>query len=1511
MAAKQTSPVPPARPGLSSSDHLLSSTIPLPADAHITCYVYAPVAGPSTPSRAYTDILELARRDILNQNHAPQNHFSNISPSSTSLTDSILTSVYIHGSDSCLYAFTIDCRGATSALARLQLEGLSVTSQCTFSPAEMYLWCPECAGLPGPCSSCLNSPQPPHQHLVRPPIRAAVSHFLEAVRIRLIDDMSVASTCSTKGRSARPIKRLKGGFVLSPPPSSSEWSKGWDTKACSRPLISCHLQIHLSISSPRGPAQIVIHPQMHVTPFVALPMSPSRGPGRPAEGAPITLLPLGIPAFYLAAYSGPTSALRRQFRDSLAGLGVSGWETGDDSVSQTTFIIAWINVENKQGEEKGITVIYPSSLCLLFVPSLTSSSSFPAARRESLAYIPELPPQLQPSPQLTAAIPGSHMLQTSAVASHLRGHLRSCSGTPSPHALRAYRGLTVSRARQVRHVAGEVNVFVDAVAKERERERERMRRERESSRSSVPTVAAAALVVQPAQVQAQVQAPPQPQPQLPVQTQAQTFYPSPPQVDHPVPPVEEGRSSPVAVATPAASVALQATQPDQRAFDPLFDSMDYDNIMGDFGGIMEMGMFGHAASSSNNNNNHNNSNSNAAPQAVPVAMDFDTDFTDDDFSFFDRPQTTLPVVSGSMGLPVSMSSSDAHLRAPGMMGMLGMGLGGTMPMPMSISPPVFGLGTGLGVGLGESPGDWAATANAFTPGGASELNHLMASLPDLMPPSPGETPQTTGSSSAPSTPSVQLVAEELGGVRLFDPIPFAESHRLADGKYAVGKFALPSPPPEEDDDFEIEQHRGWQFKYASATDPRIGVVRKLIGVKRKTSTSTDKRPKFKASPAWAREHEDWEQQPAIPSDTESEPESEDGDGDLDEDSNPMMSRPSTPTPSYLPLGPTLLHTHFQHSQLLPLSNALRPPGSAVAATPIYHNPASASVPTPVSPAALLGAASEKSKSLEAAALSVGTEVVENALWAESWRPGMAGYLSRDAVWPADVRRVAELLSGVREVEGPLDLGALFDVDHVDRVESPLISVGKGESAVIQVLPTALRFWDKLGLSPRGGRKNAVVFVLFEDDGSTRADLASAWLHKLLFLYETCQLGTLTPGSHPLCSRDGFFPIRFDSTFRKSLAAFIAAMPTLSDVVFYVFTPMSTMTLSSPLLRQILSSVKKALQAREGLQTRFQFVPEAALAFTSAANPAAQVADLEAVAYSTYDKILRPVERPIAQRADQDAVPAVRRYFCDPVYTLARRGPATVKFAWHSARAPLDVVDAGTQLHVGYGFSECGKWVLAACVDQRGEAYQLGVWLAVPVNDGESLTREEHAVKKVWGLACQFAKQASLAWRIVVARLGSMQVAELEAWSSLADAHLTLLSVEPDAAWSFLPTASTKPQPPQTPPSVTGKPQQQCQQRLAPDACAHPMPVQPLASAVLVRVPAPSIASTPSMMRVDWLLARGPPPAAADMAEITRSFHDLSVLGSLRWRLPRSGADPILPFQLGAVDVMAKALGCEA
>ncbi|KAF8803912.1 hypothetical protein BYT27DRAFT_6723764 [Phlegmacium glaucopus] len=1221
----------------------------------------------------------------------------------------------------------------------------------------------------------------------------------------------------------------------------------------SRPLIFCQLQVHFSYSSTGIPSHLVIHPMLLPTPFLdisrSLPLPP---------GTPITLLPYGTPAFFLACYTGPTTGLTKQFRLSLQGMGAGEWDgpsrtpVSDNINQNSTFIIGWIQVENKQGDDKGITIIYPTSLCLSYIPLSTS--------RAPLDYIPELPAPLQPSPQAPTVIPSvSAVTQsgTPAIASStgtsaaFHPHRPSFVTSPTSESLHSFRALRLSKSRDLQQVATEVGGYVDAVARERERERERLKREREGGLSSSPKMArttattpasaptpiavdatttstpvSLATQVSPSVISGSSQQPLQP-PMI-----VQNFYPSPPQSNPIVVPTSDVKPSPVvdstapAVETPTTTTVVLApplpiassTSGSSNGYDP-FGPMDTtwtqpaQNYLGmeidmDFG-MDDMGMnFGLNMASV-----ANNGGSRGAYNDSRGSMEFEDAFTDDDFSFFDRPSRAAAVIAPPTFTQSRIASGSGIHPLPV----------SSLPAGAAMSLPLFGDINLSGPGPPNHSHPSSHNQQIWTPGGFMEgftprsIDHSDSIPPDLLPSSPGQTPDIH---SAPATPNVHLDCDATikrpSISSLFEPIPFAPYHRATDGKYAFGKFALPSPPAE-DDLVEYASTslpsspngaNGWRRHYDAITDPRIGVVRKLIGVKRKTTFQQGIRSPPKKSP-WVRAHEEWDKPasekddgPDVGSGLES-----DDDEDLDDIDSPPTSRPTTPAPSYLPLGPTLLHTRFQHSQLLPLSTSLRPPGAAVAPINLIATNTPLSVPTPVSPAAMMGQASEKSKSLEAAAFAVAAEVVENPIWAETWRANIVGGKSAPSVWSTDIKAVNQLLEAVPSLEAPVDMTSLFGLDDsqpLQALETPMIAIGKGD-AVIHVLPTALRFWEKLGLGPKGGRKDLSAFVIFEEDGEQRQTQMENWLVSVGNVYQGKHFGSLSPGKSSVCPKDGLVPLRFDSSFRKSLSSFMSSLtPPQPTLIVFLVLPVTVMTLSSPVLRQILSASKKVLSGFTESQIVFEFVPEQFISHSmEKSSPYNSALDL--LSSSVYNRILVPVDRTMARRIHDYGEPTRNSFmspmFMSPTFTLSR--PLCNKVSYvRAAHTSLDVMDRYTLLHVAYHLTACGKWILASCVDQRGEAYDLHVWLTQSpgVPDGEpEVSDEEYAVRKVWDFAMEFAKRANVEWRVVFARLGVMNEQEMSAWTSQLTVHVlssreqppmhhSVVCVEPDAPWLFIPSS---------------------------------------------------------------------------------------------------------------------------
>lgn len=894
-----------------------------------------------------------------------------------------------------------------------------------------------------------------------------------------------------------------------------------------------------------------------------------------------------------------------QFTQSLSGLGCENWAAlsskspvpptlGTNAGNHTMprdprFLIAWIDVQNRQGEDKGLTVIWPIALSLSFLPS----SASPHASHQ-LSHVPDLPSQLQPSPPPPAAtVPVTDTLAAAFASSPITplGRSPSLPLTPTdlppaltrrtivpiPYAapynpvageLSSFQFEPDSSSRDnIRAVAGEVGEYIDAVVKERERERERLRRERESSGPSVDASPARAMsaVNTPGSVGISspvsttligtMNSPPMFGPDLAITTQVplvtplsaeadpplQPFYPSPQSNSVPSSSSIEMIAQPLSASLQhfpppmGPSVSTDPSSPDAVTFSaapapgPSFDGFSgFDNWtqnttqwqsstdgilgipLGDVGIGVGMGIdsLPYGVDPIAGGSGTGGWETNMGRMDIDGAG-IDSIFTDEDFDFWDDGKPQQPQQSSISSAPASAPvpppfniTNETTLTHT------------TRPAALSI-PPQFFEDTKTLVVVPPS------LAPAWTPGTLAgsfvQQGNVLDASAELIPPSPTK---TLSSSSVPATPCqvaldpvVRLIPRSpLAGGSVFDAIPFASTYRVTDGKYTAGKFALPSPPDEEDRTHSIigpssPRGRSWWSPYHAATDPRVGVVRKLIGIKRKNALDDGAK-----TSEWVRGSREWArnvmqtpppEEGYSPSD---DSESDDDEMQVDEDKDDEVTspvtgpRPFTPPPSYLPLGPTLLHTHFQHGLLLPHCTPLRQ--SRAAASPPGQTPGAApvSVPTPVSPAALLGAASEKSKSLEAAAQILAKEVVESATWNEAWRANAVdswtGRRCATEVWQADVRCVAKALATLPGLESPLDLQSVFTSEEgekpeLEQLESPFLSVAKSD-ALIQVLPTALRFWDKLGLSPRAGKKNVCAFVFFEELDKARVDAVERW-----------------------------------------------------------------------------------------------------------------------------------------------------------------------------------------------------------------------------------------------------------------------------------------------------------------------------------------------------------------------------------------------------------------------------------
>ncbi|KIK59991.1 hypothetical protein GYMLUDRAFT_616948 [Collybiopsis luxurians FD-317 M1] len=304
---------------------------------------------------------------------------------------------------------------------------------------------------------------------------------------------------------------------------------------------------------------------------------------------------------------------------------------------------------------------------------------------------------------------------------------------------------------------------------------------------------------------------------------------------------------------------------------------------------------------------------------------------------------------------------------------------------------------------------------------------------------------------------------------------------------------------------------------------------------------------------------------------------------------------------------------------------------------------------------------------------------------------------------------------------------------------------------------------------------------------------------------------MTLGKSSFCEEDGIVSFQFDSSFRKNLDL---SSPK-GSFVFFVLIPLSAMTFASETLRHIFSAVKKASKTHPDDQILFQFVPEPHV-LNAAVHPSSPLDYCsESFLESVYNRILLPVDRATSRKLLPPSS-RVKKFFEVPAFTLARPLSESKVTYSCSINPSLDVLDHYTLLHVGYQVSSCGRWILAACIDQRGEAHDIGVWSTQPyvstdkkddesTIDGGVVPDEMYVVSKVWDFAMQFAEKGNVEWRLAFAKLGTMGTIELDAWmthlstvlysisrNAQTPVHASLLSVERSAPWVLLPAQLQSP-----------------------------------------------------------------------------------------------------------------------
>ncbi|KAI3320204.1 hypothetical protein HD806DRAFT_236548 [Xylariaceae sp. AK1471] len=371
-----------------------------------------------------------------------------------------------------------------------------------------------------------------------------------------------------------------------------------------------------------------------------------------------------------------------------------------------------------------------------------------------------------------------------------------------------------------------------------------------------------------------------------------------------------------------------------------------------------------------------------------------------------------------------------------------------------------------------------------------------------------------------------------------------------------------------------------------------------------------------------------------------------------------------------------------------------------------------------------------------------------------------------------------------------------------QIPSPRFEMRRYESR-LSVLPSAISFWESLGLSPTHGAKDISALCLFPGYEGV-SDSMLVFTDRMRSIYESLKLGSFSRLSSSSGAEDGLFPFEVEKdlvSFGKSTsflgpslqncasrvckALSTALAEQVNFVLFFVYTPdvAGSMVECCAAFNEIFEGYRRILTNK-----RMPFVNEMALqlipqSLVSSSNsvPMPSPMDLSRLALEVYDRCT----------LFGGAMPS-------PAVMLEQAPPRKIDFKL-KVNPSASVLHENTCLHIGYAQSIDERWITVAWTDNRGSqqmttSYCLGrkgKTIATPITD---------VIPEIWTTTRELISSWKVHWRIIVAKCGVMDVQEIELWSSLAQPdpksepmiNLTLVTVDTDPSLQLLPPVARIP-----------------------------------------------------------------------------------------------------------------------
>lgn len=362
-----------------------------------------------------------------------------------------------------------------------------------------------------------------------------------------------------------------------------------------------------------------------------------------------------------------------------------------------------------------------------------------------------------------------------------------------------------------------------------------------------------------------------------------------------------------------------------------------------------------------------------------------------------------------------------------------------------------------------------------------------------------------------------------------------------------------------------------------------------------------------------------------------------------------------------------------------------------------------------------------------------------------------------------------------------------------QIPGPHLEVRRSESR-LSVLPSAIGFWESLGLAPSSGNKDVRAICVFPGWKGV-AENVSTFLERMKSIYELLKLGSFENAPLPGGLQEGILPYEVDristspdtasghgSALMESVETLRGAISELTAietnvVIYFVYSPSNPRTLieACTAFQRLFESYQKQLALRREVPQNELVLQLISMDFLS--SPSSLVipspSELMRICIETYDRCT----------LFNGPMPA-------PAIRLEEPLPRMIDFKLTSAPS-ASLMKENSCIHVAYAQSVDDRWVTAAWTDDRGNQQATASYCLARRGKAPSTTMDEVA-HEIWESTLDLVSSCKVHWRVIVTKCSPMDQHEIEFWTDLARTEikasmtLTLMTVDTAPSLQLIP-----------------------------------------------------------------------------------------------------------------------------